>query len=39
MFSRGIFLESILMQINEGLEPTTLLDVKDGGEHIIISLE
>lgn len=39
MLTQGINLEEILKQINEGLEPTTLLDVKDGSEHIIISLE
>ena len=39
MLAQGINLEEILKQVDEGLEPTTLLDVKDGSEHVIISLE
>lgn len=39
MAAQGIDLAEILEQLGNGLEPTTLLDVKDGQEHIIISLE
>jgi len=39
MATQGIDLGEILKQVDNGLGPTTLLDVKDGNEHVIISLE
>ena len=35
----GINLAEIAKGMDGGLEPMTLIDVKDGGDHVIISLE
>jgi len=39
MAAQGIDLGEILKQVDNGLEPATLLDVQDGNDHVIISLE
>jgi hypothetical protein len=39
MAAQGIDLGEVIKQVDNGLGPTTLLDVKDGNEHVIISLE
>ena len=37
--AQGIDLNEILKQLDQGMEPVTLVDVKDGSDHVIISLE
>ena len=39
MVAQGIDLGEILKQVDKGAKPATLLEVKDGGDHVIISLE